>query len=89
MKKLKLFKVMILVTIVLGDFSAQAQTSPYYFCSSGFVGSLWTSRGQNPIPTDQQEVAIITAVAAYSNNLQTIYADGRRSGLWKILPKVE
>ena len=84
-KKLNpLLKTIAAITIVLESFSLQAQTNPYHFNFSGPAISPWSCLGQNPTPADQQDIGAVYAVAAHSDDPQTIYiGGGRRSGLWK------
>jgi photosystem II stability/assembly factor-like uncharacterized protein len=82
----KLVKIVAIIAIILGSFSAQAQISPYYFNSSGTASSPWTCRGQNPTLADHQDIGIVQSVAVHPSNLQTIYAGGGRfGGLWKTI----
>jgi photosystem II stability/assembly factor-like uncharacterized protein len=79
-----LLKAVMAVAIILKSFSVEAQVSSYYFCNTGFAGSPWTSKGQNPIPSDRQDIGVVYAVAAHPDYPQTIYIGaGRKAGLWK------
>lgn len=52
-------------------------------CNTGFVSSPWTSLGQNPTPSDKQDIGIIISVAVDPGNNNTIYVGSNTAGLWK------
>ena len=60
MRRMRLLRIMMVIAVVWGVCSVQAQISSYYFNSSGFASSPWTSRGQNPTTSDQQDIGIIS-----------------------------
>jgi uncharacterized protein involved in tolerance to divalent cations/photosystem II stability/assembly factor-like uncharacterized protein len=55
----------------------------YYVCNTGFASSPWTSLGQNPTPSDKQDIGIIISVAVDPGNNSIIYAGSNTAGLWK------
>lgn len=68
---------------VAGAEQYMSSLNNYYVCNTGFASSPWTSSGQNPTPSDLQDIGIIISVAADPGNNNIIYAGSNTAGLWK------
>lgn len=68
---------------VVGAEQYMTALNNYYVCNNGFPSSPWTSLGQNPTPSDKQDIGIIISVAVDPGNNNIIYAGSNTAGLWK------
>lgn len=68
---------------VVGAEQYMTALNNYYVCNNGFPSSPWTSLGQNPTPSDKQDIGIIISVAVDPGSNNVIYAGSNSAGLWK------